>query len=91
MAREAAHVRPHFGHEHFRRPRTHPRHRLEPGQAIFKRAQPLLDLPAHPRDGLIQVANVLQVLSDEQPVVRLHLASQRPLQFRPLLPQPTPG
>ena len=77
--------------QHLGRPAAHPGDGVQPLQRLLDRAQSLGDLGAQPGDLLVEEVDVGQVRRQQEAVVGADAPGQRPLQLRPLRPQPALG
>ena len=69
---ETAHVRADLGDEDLGRPLPDPGDRVQEGNGLLLRRQPLVNFPTDALDGLVQVLQRAQVLGQQEAMVGRH-------------------
>ena len=86
---EAAHVGAQLGHDHLRGHPSNAVDRVEADQLVFEWAQALGDLGTQVGDDLVEVVDVAQLLSNQEPVMGAEPSDQRSFEVGDLVPHPS--
>jgi hypothetical protein len=74
--REAGHLRAHLGHQHLRGPLANAGDGIQPGDRVGTGARPRRDRGADLLDARVEERQVVQLLGDQEALVRPDAASQ---------------